>query len=172
MGWSAAIWRGSNCSAAANKRCPQPACIAGRRKLHIAKSLLPPFGGSFLQRVEFLDTLQKGQQPRTAAPKASLKISRTPRQRRFFRQSALIFLGIHKVFLQKIALIGKKSLAAGRSVNFQTSPSRLFPFLGTPSTKFYGKSRTRSLRPRTQFTVKFPCMYPHRRRMSADADGF
>src|SRR5699024_4203157 len=49
--------------------------------------------------------------------------------------------------------------------------TRLLPLLGTPSTKFYGKSRTRSTAPRTQFAAKFPCRCRRRRRMSADGDG-
>ena len=44
--------------------------------------------------------------------------------------------------------------------------------LRSPSTKFYGKSRTRHFVPRTQFAVKFPCRCRRRRRMSADGDGF
>src|SRR5699024_4252405 len=50
--------------------------------------------------------------------------------------------------------------------------TRLFPLLGTPSTKFYGKSRTRRYAPRTQFAAKFPCRCRRRRRMSADGDDF
>src|SRR5699024_2842840 len=50
--------------------------------------------------------------------------------------------------------------------------TRPFPLLGTPSTKFCGKSRTRRYAPRTQFAVKFPCRCRRRRRMSADGDGF
>src|SRR5699024_7612474 len=46
--------------------------------------------------------------------------------------------------------------------------TRLFPLLKTPSTKFYGKSRTRSTAPRTQFAAKFPWRCLRRRRMSAD----
>src|SRR5699024_10287240 len=42
----------------------------------------------------------------------------------------------------------------------------------SPSTKFYGKSRTRRFVPRTQFAVKFPWWCRRRRRMSADGDGF
>ena len=42
----------------------------------------------------------------------------------------------------------------------------------SPSTKFYGKSRTRRFAPRTQFAVKFPCRCRRRRRMSADGDDF
>ena len=58
-----------------------------------------------------------------------------------------------------------------------TSPARLrltglFPLLDTLSTKFHGKSRTRHFVPRTQFSAKFPCMCPCRRRRSADEDGF
>ena len=44
--------------------------------------------------------------------------------------------------------------------------------LRSPSTKFYGKSRTRRFAPRTQFAVKFPCRCRRRRRMSADGDDF
>ena len=78
----------------------------------------PAACGGF-QRVEKLDTLQRGQQPRTAAPNASIS-----------------------------------------------------PLLKSPSTKFYGKSRTRHCVPRTQFAAKFPCRCRRRRRMSADGDAF
>ena len=44
--------------------------------------------------------------------------------------------------------------------------------LRSPSTKFYGKPRTRHFVPRTQFAAKFPCRCRRRRRMSADGDGF
>ena len=44
--------------------------------------------------------------------------------------------------------------------------------LRSPSTKFYGKSRTRRFAPRTQFAVKFPCRCHRRRRMSADGADF
>ena len=51
-----------------------------------------------------------------------------PKQRFYFRYTALIFLAIHKVCSQKIALTGEKQLAARHIAIIQTSPStKSFP---------------------------------------------
>jgi len=54
-----------------------------------------------------------------------LKIVNTPKQRVFFRHTALHFLAIRQYACENLPCLAKKSLAVGHIANYQTSPSRL-----------------------------------------------
>ena len=130
-----------------------------------------------MQRVEKLDTLHKGQQPRTAAA-AACRRPTGPQARLLGRRPALPNAAISPCVcpgcgarIMRRALDGAcilRPLPLLRLAASAAGGARL----RSPSTKFYGKSRTRHFVPRTQFAVKFPWWCRRRRRMSADGDGF
>src|SRR5699024_3249523 len=108
------------------------------------------------QRVEKLDTLQRRQQPRTAAPTATV----SP-----FEMSGLRCP-------HRAARLGRRLHSATAAPAPPRCIRRRRRSAPQPSTKFCGESRTRHFVPRTQFAAKFPCWCRRRRRMSADGDGF
>ena len=52
-----------------------------------------------------------------------MKIVNTPKQRVFFRHTALHFLAIRQYACENLPCLAKKSLAVGHIANYQTSPS-------------------------------------------------
>ena len=130
-----------------------------------------------MQRVEKLDTLHKGQQPRTAAA-AACRRPTGPQARLLGRRPALPNAAISPCVcpgcgarIMRRALDGAcilRPLPLLRLAASAAGGARL----RSSSTKFYAKSRTRHCVPRTQFDVKFPRRCRRRRQMSADGDDF
>ena len=55
--------------------------------------------------------------------RACMKIVNTPKQRAFFRHTALNFLAIRQDACENLPCLAKKFLAVGHIANYQTRPS-------------------------------------------------